>query len=68
MNKPELKAMKGSQTTGDLRGLSAKESAVADIKADGLPNRCDKYYYDWKLRIKLQSEQPTDEIITITLK
>ena len=61
------KAMKVSQTTGDLRGLSAKESAVADIKADGLPNR-HQYHYDWKLRIKLQSEQPTDEIITITLK
>ncbi len=67
MSHPERKAMKVSQTTGDLRGLSAKESAVADIKADGLPNR-HQYHYDWKLRIKLQSEQPTDEIITITLK
>jgi hypothetical protein len=27
------KAMKVSQTTGDLRGLSAKESAMADIRA-----------------------------------
>ena len=61
------KAMKVSQTTGDLRGLSAKESAVADIKADGLPNR-HQYNSDWELRIKLQPEQPTDEIITITLK
>jgi hypothetical protein len=33
MSHTELKAMKVSQTTGDLRGLSAKESAMADIRA-----------------------------------
>ena len=59
------KAMKVSQTTGDLRGLSAKESAMADIRAAIDEQKEVRNYVHLRYII---AQMPNEEIILIRLK
>ncbi len=65
MSRTELKAMKVSQTTGDLRGLSAKESAMADIRAAIDEQKEVRNYIHLRYII---AQMPNEEIILIRLK
>jgi len=57
--------MKVSQTTGDLRGLSAKESAMADIRAAIDEQKEVRNYVYLRYII---AQMPNEEIILIRLK
>ena len=59
------KAMKVSQTTGDLRGLSAKESAMADIRAAIDEQKEVRNYVHLRYII---AQMPSEGIILIRLK
>ena len=59
------KTMKVSQTTGDLRGLSAKESAMADIRAAIDEQKEVRNYVYLRYII---AQMPNEEIILIRLK
>ena len=59
------KAMKVSQTTGDLRGLSAKESAVADIRAAIDEQKEVRNYVHLRYII---AQMPNEEIILVRLE
>jgi len=57
--------MKVSQTTGDLRGLSAKESAMADIRAAIDEQKEVRNFVHLRYII---AQMPNEEIILIRLK
>lgn len=65
MSHTELKAMKVSQTTGDLRGLSAKESAMADICAAIDEQKEVRNYVHLRYII---AQMPNEEIILVRLE
>ncbi len=59
------KTMKVSQTTGDLRGLSAKESAMADIRAAIDEQKEVRNYVHLRYII---AQMPNEEIILVRLE
>ncbi len=65
MSHTELKAMKVSQTTGDLCGLSAKESAMADIRAAIDEQKEVRNFVHLRYII---AQMPNEEIILVRLK
>lgn len=65
MSHPELKAMKVSQTTGDLCGLSAKESAMADIRTAIDEQKETRNFVHLRYII---AQMPNEEIILVRLE